>query len=177
MCSRIVKAPKICLVTILSVSLWWISPDVSAYSRMTDAVVTSSDGIPCFSITAKEEARNGVPMLGALIVSDLSVRPVKKVWSFFLPSTTQLPIHAASCIRYGELPTMANGISPGKLITGHFYSVFLNGRPKDPSDPTYGYKGKFCIATKADGGQQVIAITSDMPAWRDEVCASAPPPQ
>lgn len=142
---------------------------------MADAVITSSNGIPCFSITAKEEARNGVPMLGALIVSDLSVYPVKKVWSFSLPPATQIPIHAASCIRYGELPPLAVGIKPEELVPGHFYSIFLNGSPKDPTDPTYGYKGKFCIASKADGGQQVIAITSDMPAWREEVCPNTSP--
>ncbi|WP_141213202.1 hypothetical protein [Janthinobacterium sp. PC23-8] len=144
---------------------------------MAEAIVTSSDGAPCFSITTKEEARNGVPILGALIVSDLSLRPVKKVWSFSLPPSTQLPIHAASCIRYGELPGMATGISPGILISGHFYSVFLNGSPKDPSDPTYGYEGKFCIAATATGGQQVVPITRDMLAWRSEVCPSASPSQ
>lgn len=70
---------------------------------------------------------------------------------------------------------MAVGIKPEELVPGHFYSIFLNGSPKDPTDPTYGYKGKFCIASKADGGQQVIAITSDMPAWREEVCPNTSP--
>jgi hypothetical protein len=52
--------------------------------------------------------------------------------------------------------------------------VFLNGSPKDPSDPTYGYQGKFCVRTTAAGGQQVIPINSDMQAWIDEVCPSPP---
>jgi len=141
---------------------------------MAYAVVTSSKGVPCFSITAKEEARNGIPILGALIVSDLSVRPAKEVWSFSLPTTSEFPIRAASCIPYGSTPASATGMAPASLIPGHFYSVFLNGSPKDPSDATYGYQGKFCIVTKVDGDQQVIPIRSDTQAWRDEVCPTAP---
>jgi hypothetical protein len=150
------------------------SINASAWSRIADALIHSVNGMPCFSITKKEEARNGTPMLGALIVSDLSVQPVKKVWSFSAPPDWPIPIHAASCIRYGDLPPTATGIKPKSLVPGHFYSVFLNGRPKDPSDPTYGYQGKFCVKATADGGQQVIPINSDMQAWIDEVCPTHP---
>ncbi|WP_402719539.1 hypothetical protein [Janthinobacterium rivuli] len=151
--------------------------NVSAWSRIADAHIHSINGIPCFSITKKEEARNGTPMLGALIVSDLSVQPAKKVWSFSAPPDWPIPIHAASCIRYGYLPPTATGIKPKSLVPGHFYSVFLNGRSKDPSDPTYGYQGKFCVRATADGGQQVITINSDMQAWIDEICPANTPAQ
>jgi len=148
--------------------------NVSAWSRIANAHIHSVNGIPCFSITKKEEARNGLPFLGALMVSDMSVQPVKEVWGFSLPPEMALPIRASTCIRYGNLHTGATGIRAEKLMPGHFYSVFLNGSPKDPSDPTYGYQGKFCVRATADGGQQVIPINSDMQAWIDEVCPSPP---
>ncbi len=91
-----------------------------------------------------------------------------------MPPEMPLPIRASTCIRYGKLPTGATGMRAEKLMPGHFYHVFLNGSPKDPSDPTYGYQGKFCVATTAAGGQQIIPINSDMQAWIDEVCPTLP---
>ena len=155
-------------------SLYSIFPDTWAYSRMAEAVIQSAQGIPCFSITKKEETRNGIPFLGALMVSDMSVQPVKEVWGFSLPPDMALPIRASTCIRYGNLPTDATGIRAEKLIPGHFYSVFLNGRPKDPSDPTYGYQGKFCVVATEAGAQKVIPIDSDMQEWRTEICPAHP---
>ena len=150
------------------------SVDASAWSRIAEAHVSSVNGIPCFSITKKEESRNGLPFLGALMVSDMSVQPVKVVWGFSLPPDMALAIRASTCIRYGSMPTGATGIRVEKLIPGHFYSVFLNGSPKDPSDPTYGYQGKFCVVATEAGAQKVIPIDSDMQEWRTEICPAHP---
>ena len=163
-----------CRHTLLFLLATLTSVDASAWSRMAEAHIRSVNGMPCFSITKKEEARNGLPFLGALMVSDMSVQPVKEVWGFSMPPDMPLPIRASICIRYGNVPTGATGIRAGKLIPGHFYSVFLNGRPKDPSDPTYGYQGKFCVKATAAGAQQVIPINSGMQAWIDEVCPTHP---
>lgn len=46
--------------------------DACAMSRMAQAEVQSVNGVPFFTISAKEERRNGQPYLGALIVSDLT---------------------------------------------------------------------------------------------------------
>lgn len=165
-------------MAISSVLLWSISLDAPARSRIADAEVMSVDGLPCFTISRAEESRNGQPLLGALSISDLSGKPARDIWSFFMTGGRKIPLSSKSCLRYGELPegaTTAAGMPAPELHTGRVYSIFLNGRPNDPSDPTYGYRGKFCIATKADGGQQVIMITSDMPAWRDEVCPNPTP--
>ena len=151
--------------------------DAMATSRVADAKVSASNGIPCFTVSSKEERRNGVPLLGALTVYDVSSKPPEEAWSFIFPGTIVMPIHAETCFLYGHAPAKAETTAAARLKHGRMYSVFLNGRPDDPSDPTYGYKGKFCIVVKADGGQQVIVITRDMPAWRDEVCPSASSPQ
>ncbi|MDN2679998.1 MULTISPECIES: hypothetical protein [unclassified Janthinobacterium] len=146
------------------------SMDAAAWSRMAEAEISAFKGIPCFTISKREEHRNGTPMLGALMVYDLSIKPPVEVWSFILPGATPLPMHAKTCHLYGQVPTGAESTAATMLKTDRMYSVFLNGRPDAPSDSTYGYKGKFCLITTANSGQQVIPITRNMRAWIDEIC-------
>lgn len=85
----------------------------------------------------------------------------------------KIPLSSKSCLRYGELPegaTTAAGMPAPELHTGRVYSIFLNGRPNDPSDPTYGYRGKFCIVILPSGDREIIAIGSDTQAWKDDIC-------
>lgn len=85
----------------------------------------------------------------------------------------KIPLSSKSCLRYGELPegaTTAAGMPAPELRTERVYSIFLNGRPNDPSDPTYGYRGKFCIVTVPSGERKIIAIGSDTQAWKDDIC-------
>ena len=144
-----------------------------AWSRMADAEVRLVNGMPCFSISKKEERRNGIPQIGALNVSDLSVKPASTIWSFIMPVTVTLPVRANSCILYGVAPVGAETRPAPPLKIGRMYDVFLNGRPNDPADPTRGYVGKFCLFTKSTGGQGLAVVTSDMQEWKDEVCPAA----
>ncbi len=153
------------------------SMDASAWSRMAEAEITSFKGMPCFTISKKEERRNGTPMLGALMVYDISIKPPVKVWSFILPGATTLPMHAKTCYLYGQVPAGAESTAATMLKTDRMYSVFLNGRPDDPSDSTRGYKVKFCLIATANSGQQVIPIKRDMQAWIDEICPANTPAQ
>lgn len=154
----------------LIMSLCLTYRDAYPMSRMAEAEISSFKGIPCFTISKKEERRNGTPMLGALMVYDISIKPPVEVWSFILPGATTLPMHAKTCYLYGQVPAGAESTAVTMLKTDRMYSVFLNGRPDDPSDSTYGYKGKFCLITTANSGQQVIPIKRDMQAWIDEIC-------
>ena len=141
-----------------------------ATSRIADADISAVNGTPCFTISQKEEKRNGQPLLGALSISDLSEKPAVGVWSFYMTGGKKVPFSSKSCLRYGDLPQGANGMPAPELQTGRVYSIFLNGRPNDPSDPTYGYMGKFCIVATSTGERQIIAIGSDTPAWRQDSC-------
>ena len=173
--SKIKRARQIFLAAILNTSLYLISHDAYAMSRMADAAVYMVKGLPCFSISRKEERRNGIPQIGALNLSDISVKPATVVWFFIMPVKSRLPVPANSCIRYGTAPAGAETRPAPRLKTGRMYDVFLNGRPDDPSDPTRGYVGKFCLIPKATGGQALVVVTSDMQEWIDEVCPSASP--
>lgn len=110
-----------------------------------------------------------ISVVGLTVMSDTLKAP-RKGWSFILPGATTLPMHATTCYLYGQVPAGAESTAVTMLKTDRMYSVFLNGRPDDPSDSTYGYKGKFCLITTANSGQQVIPIKRDMRAWIDEVC-------
>jgi len=173
--SRIARARTICRGTILIMILYSTFPDASAYSRMANALVRSIDGLPCFTVSKKEETRHGPPLLVALVIADHSIEPVRKVWSFTMPYDEALPLQASSCILYGELPDRASGIAAKKLVPGHLYRVFLNGRSNDPSDPTLGYVAKFCIVMTDKDTYSVLAINDDSAAWKTEICPTTAP--
>lgn len=49
--------------------------DVSATTRIADAEVGSLNGVPCFTISLREENRNGQPLLGALAFQICQANP------------------------------------------------------------------------------------------------------
>ena len=115
---------------------------------------------------------------GSTSISDLSGKPAVDMWSFFMTGGRKIRLSAKSCLRYGKLPEGAKtaaGMPAPELQSGRVYSIFLNGRPNDPSDPTYGYRGKFCIMTAPSGDRKIIAIGSDTQVWKDDICPSPPP--
>lgn len=154
----------------LFILLMFLSLHACATSRIADAEINSVNGTPCFTISQTEEKRNGQPLLGALSISDLSEKPVVGVWSFYMTGGKKVPLSSKICLRYGDLPQGANGMPAPELQTGRVYSIFLNGRPNDPADPTYGYMGKFCIVATVTGERKIIAIGSDTPAWKKDSC-------
>lgn len=154
----------------LFILFMFLSLHARATSRIADAEISSVNGTPCFTISQTEEKRNGQPLLGALSISDLSEKPAVGVWSFYMTGGKKVPLSSKSCLRYGDLPQGANGMSAPELQTGRVYSIFLNGRPNDPADPTYGYMGKFCIVATSAGERKIIAIGSDTPAWKQNSC-------
>ena len=158
----------------LFILLAFSSMNSCARSRMADAEVTSINGVPCFSISKKEERRNGQPFLGALSVSDVTVKPTTEIWGFLMTGGKKITLSSANCILYGNIPSGAEASPAPELRTGKVYEVFLNGRPDDSSDSTRGYRGKFCLTTDAAGQQEIIAINSDMQAWRTELCPVHP---
>ena len=164
------KVKRIYLAATSSALLSSIYLDAGATSRIADAEISSVNGTPCFTISQTEEKRNGQPLLGALSISDLSVKPATKVWSFVMSGGRKVPLSSKICLLYGDIPQGANGMPAPELQTGRVYSIFLNGRPDDPSDPTYGYRGKFCIVTMPTGERKIIAIGSDTPAWKQDSC-------
>ena len=141
-----------------------------ARSRMADAAVTSINGVPCFSISKKEERRNGQPFLGALSVSDVTVKPTTEIWGFLMTDGKKISLSSTNCIPYGNIPAHADAAPAPELKTGRVYEVFLNGRSMDAADPTYGYVAKFCLVQQISAKPHLVVIQSDTQAWLDNTC-------
>ncbi len=154
----------------LCILLAFTSMKSCARSRMADAEVTSINGVPCFSISKQEERRNGQPFLGALSVSDVTVKPTTEIWGFLMTDGKKIPLSSTDCILYGNIPAHADAAPAPELKTGRMYEVFLNGRPADPADPTYGYVAKFCLVQQVSAKPRLVVIKSDTQAWMDDTC-------
>lgn len=159
----------------LFILLAFSSMNSDAHSRMADAEVTSVNGVPCFTISKKEERRNGQPFLGALSVSDVTVKPTTEIWGVLMTGGKKISLSSANCILYGDIPSDAEAPPVPELKTGRVYEVFLNGRPSDPADPTYGYVAKFCLVQQVSAKPRLIVIKSDTPAWMDNACPGKNP--
>ena len=142
---------------------------------MADAEVTSINGVPCFSISKKEERRNGQPFLGALSVSDVTVKPTTEIWGFLMTGGKKIPLSSTNCILYGKTPPNADAEPAPDLKVDRVYEVFLNGRPMDAADPTYGYVAKFCLVQQVSAKPHLVFIQSDTQAWRDDTCPAKNP--
>ena len=142
---------------------------------MADAEVTSINGMPCFGISKKEERRNGQPFLGALSVSDVTVKPTTEIWGFLMTGGKKIPLSSTNCILYGKTPPNADAEPAPDLKVDRVYEVFLNGRPMDAADPTYGYVAKFCLVQQVSAKPRLVVIQSDTQAWRDDTCPAKNP--
>lgn len=68
-------------------------------------------------------------------------------------------------------------VSAIQLTPGVVYAVTIGARVNDSSDPTFAYRGEFCLLAKAEVGKQVHQVKWDEAAgvWRREVCFSDQP--
>lgn len=169
--SRTRPTPRTCLEGLLVVGLWTWAGAAGAYSRMGEAEVRLQDGQPCFTITAREAARGGTVRLQAVSVSDPASKPVKELWwLMFDPVRTAVVLSPAGCVVYGQAVDGAKGIAAPALQDGKVYEVFINGRSSDASDPTQGYRGRFCLVGDGAQGRRALTVEYGTRAWRDGVC-------
>lgn len=156
-----------CLVFALLIAV--LGP-VQARSRMAQADISDRDGAPCFSISSKELKRDPKQRFQALDVTDASVSPVVTVWELHTESLDGLPVEAGVCITYGVTPPGTVSTAPQELIPGRVYTVSMNVRQSDRSDPTFGYSAKFCVASEG-ADRRITQVTRDMPAWYSGRCS------
>lgn len=148
----------------------------AATSRMGEATVKQVGDSPCFAIAPQEEARRGMPLLQAVVVSDESARPAADIWWTMLsPGQQKEPISAQRCLVYGEpIKGGKNSGAAPTLVPGKRYSVFINARPADGTDPTFGFVARFCVTRKSAGQTAVHEVLWDEKAsrWNDDACGA-----
>lgn len=146
-----------------------------ATSRLGTAVVTESNGVPCFSIPANEETRQGLPLRG-IVVSESQTGDWNKLppelWHFMAADPASRPqLLPTTCIRYGEAPAASVQRTFKPLEPYRVYHVMVNARSDDSG--MIGYVAKFCIKPDAARKITVQAISPDERGGdkRYEVCA------
>ena len=146
-----------------------------ATSRLGTAVVTESNGVPCFSVPANDETRQGLPLRG-IVVSEMQTGDWNKLpaelWHFSAADSASRPeLRPTECVRYGEAPAASVQRTFKPLEPYRVYHVMVNARPDDSG--MIGYVAKFCI--KPDGAKKIIvqAISPDERGGdkRYQVCA------
>jgi hypothetical protein len=114
------------------------------------AVRETSSGLPCFTITEREEKR-GTPNFQAVAVYDISARPKVKMWVMSMPPDRTFPVLFSMCVPYGgrvqSLPqTVSTTLQQGKL-----YEVSIDVRPGGTPGLPRSYAARFCLAKQRDG--------------------------
>ncbi|UXH77165.1 hypothetical protein [Roseateles amylovorans] len=156
---------RICLELIGMLTLSLTCSTAWATSRLGEATVELRNGLPCFSLSAKDMDRDRSATLQAIAVSDVSVQPSSRAWWIIFQPSLPVTEMAGACYPYGESRAGAEDTGATPLRSGVVYSVFLNVRPSDRSDPTHGYTVKFCMAGESEARKLV-----PMSAWRGGAC-------
>lgn len=146
------------LCRVLALFLAFIASGSYAHSRMGEAEVRDVGGVPCFTVTKKEEKRaDGKVLFQAISISDRTVKPVVEVWGFGTePAGRRQLITNAECYRYGEIPAGAAGEVAPPLQPGRLYSVGINAHPEDGTDPTRFYSARFCLVPLTNGKVKIL---------------------
>ena len=146
-----------------------------ATSRLGTAVVTESQGLPCFSIPENAETHQGLPLRG-IAVTELPTGDWKKLpaelWHFVGadPSSHRV-LMPKDCIRYGAAPDASIQRSFKPLEPFRVYHVNVNARTDDSG--MIGYVAKFCVKPDSSGKMSVQTISPDERGGdkRYDVCA------
>ncbi|WP_426101662.1 hypothetical protein [Massilia sp. TSP1-1-2] len=146
-----------------------------ATSRMGSAVVTESNGVPCFSIPVNDETRQGLPLRGIAVTEiqtgDWNTLPAE-LWHFTAADpASRLQLRPTACVRYGEAPTASIQRTFKPLMPYRVYYVMVNARTDDSS--MIAYVAKFCVKPAAAGKNIVQTISPDERGGdqRYELCA------
>lgn len=121
------------------------------------AVRETGKGLPCFTISEREERLAGAPDFESVTVYDTSARPRAKMWAMAMPPTRTFPVLFSMCIPYAgrvqSLPqTKATTLEPGKV-----YEVRIDVRGGADRNRPRGYAARFCLARR-DGAVSVHQI-------------------
>ncbi len=114
-------------------------------------------GLPCFTISEREERLGGAPDFESVTVYDTSARPRAKMWTMAMPASRTFPVLFSMCIPYAgrvqSLPqTKAATLEPGKV-----YEVYIDVRGGAGRNRPRGYAARFCLARR-DGAVSVHQI-------------------
>jgi hypothetical protein len=129
-----------------------VSTDGRAAPRTGEAEVReTSNGVPCFTISEREERRGGTPNFRAVTVYDPSSKPAAKMWAMSMPRNRTFPVLYSMCIPYAGRVQALPQTEAAPLKTGRVYEVYIDARVADSPNSPQGYGARFCLARQRDG--------------------------
>lgn len=137
-------AMKLLPILLLTVLLALEAQAAQAARRIGEAEVRAgANGVPCFTISKREEQRGGAPDFQAVTVSDSSGKPM---WKMAMPRERTFSVTHSMCIPYAgrvqALPqTPAAALEPGKA-----YQVLIDARKANNAGSPLRYLAWFCLA-------------------------------
>lgn len=125
-------------------------PPAQAARRVGEAEVrTGANGVPCFTISQREERRGGAPDFGSITV--MPPEDGAPMWRMAMPAARTFPVAFAMCIPYGgRIPALPQ-TPAAALNEGVPYTVVIDTRPgKDDARPLR-YQARFCLVREGGG--------------------------
>jgi hypothetical protein len=126
----------------------------------------SGSGLPCFTISEREERKNGAPNFEAVTVYDPSSRPRVKMWTMSMPPNRTFPVLFSMCVPYGgRVQSLPQSVAT-VLETGTVYEVTIDVRAGDTPNQPRSYGARFCLAKQRDGRVAVHPVGAGAPEGR-----------
>lgn len=136
-----------------------------AARRVGEAEVRAgANGVPCFTISQREEGRGGTPDFGSITVR--ASQGKLPLWRMAMPRDRTFPVAFSMCIPYGgRIPALPQ--TPAAVLKeGELYTVVIDARPgKSPLRPSR-YQARFCLA-RQPAGLTVHPVGAEQRAGRD----------
>lgn len=134
----------------------------------------SGNGLPCFTISEREERRTGAPNFEGITVYDPAARPRAKMWAMSMPASRTFPVLFSMCVPYGGRVQSLPQTAAATLETGKVYEVMIDVRAGDTPNQPRGYGARFCLARQRDGSVIVHHIGAGAHEGRNLFGCAAP---
>lgn len=132
------KLLPILLLTVL------LAPPAQAARRTGEAEVRSgANGVPCFTISEREEQRGGAPDFQAITVTDPGGKPM---WKMAMPRERTFPVTYSMCIPYAGRVQALPQTPATVLEAGKVYQVLIEARKAKTAASPLRYQARFCLA-------------------------------
>lgn len=125
------------------------------------AVKEGANGVPCFTISEREEKRGGTPDFHSVTVSDGSGKPM---WKMAMPRERTFPVTHSMCIPYAGRVHALPQTPALPLEAGKPYQVLIEARRAKVAGSPLRYLARFCLvpgAGPAAAEASSIRIQSD----------------
>jgi hypothetical protein len=145
-----------------------------AARRIGEAQVReSANGLPCFTISEREEGRSGTPDFGAITVTEGE----RILWRMAMPPERTFPVTYSMCVPYGGRVPALPQTPATPLASGIVYTVQIDTRPRPEPLAPLRYGARFCVAAPGKGSRAVHQFGADSRPERDPVgCSGKPGP-